>query len=103
MVFATGSEFIAERPTGAGLTLGMGLRDIGGEAGRMIQRRRSPAKPDGLGGVMPHLIGLAGFSAECRCFHLIERSQINFESLPLYVNQKLYDKNYTYRGCNICC
>jgi hypothetical protein len=34
MVFATGSEFIAERPTGAGLTLGMGLRDIGGEAGR---------------------------------------------------------------------
>jgi len=34
MVFATGSEFIAERPTGAGLTLGMGLRDIA-------------AKPDG--------------------------------------------------------
>jgi hypothetical protein len=42
--------------------LGMGLRDIGGEAGRMIQRRRSlwsGAEPDGLGGVMPHLIGLA--------------------------------------------
>lgn len=41
----------AERPTGAGLTLGMGLRDIGGEAGLVMQRRRSPAKPDGLGGV----------------------------------------------------
>ena len=41
---------IAERPTGAGLTLGMGLRDIGGVGGRMTQRRRSPAKPDGLGG-----------------------------------------------------
>ncbi len=68
-MFATWSEFIAERPTGAGLTLGMGLRDIGGEAGRMIQRRRSlwsVAEPDGLGGVMPHLIGLAGFSARCR-------------------------------------
>jgi hypothetical protein len=50
MVFATGSEFIAERPTGAGLTLGMGLRDIGGEAGLVDERRRSPAKPDGLGG-----------------------------------------------------
>jgi hypothetical protein len=66
MVFATGSEFSAERPTGAGLMLGMGLRDIGGEAGRMIQRRRSlwsVAEPDGLGGAMPHLIGLAGL--EC--------------------------------------
>lgn len=64
MVFATGAEFSAERPTGAGLMLGMGLRDIGGEAGRMIQRRRSlwsAAEPEGLGGVMPHLIGLAGF------------------------------------------
>jgi hypothetical protein len=58
MVFATGSEFIAERPTGAGLTLGMGLRDIGGEAGLVIQRRRSlwsVAEPDGLGGVVSHL------------------------------------------------
>lgn len=59
-----GFRVIAERPTGAGLTLGMGLRNIGGEAGRMIQRRRSlwsVAEPDGLGGVMPHLIGLADF------------------------------------------
>ena len=51
---------IAERPTVAGLTLGMGLRDIGGEAGLVDQRRRSPAKPDGLGGVVSILTGEEG-------------------------------------------
>jgi hypothetical protein len=34
MVIFTGLTPIAERPTGAGLTLGMGLREIVGVAGR---------------------------------------------------------------------
>ena len=33
----------------------MGLSDIGGGAGLVNQRRRSPAKPDGLGGVVSNL------------------------------------------------
>jgi hypothetical protein len=85
MVFATSSEFSAERPTGEGLMLGMGLRDIGGEAGRMIQRRRSlwsGAEPDGLGGAKPHLIGLAGFSAECRRVSVKTRARF-FPLAPL--------------------
>jgi hypothetical protein len=51
MVIFTGLTPIAERPTGAGLTLGMGLSCHYCGAGLMTQRRRSPAKPDGLGGV----------------------------------------------------
>jgi hypothetical protein len=85
MVFPASSEFSAERPTGAGLMLGMGLRDIGGEAGRMIQRRRSlwsVAEPDGLGGAMPHLIGLAGFLAECRRVSVKTRARF-FPLAPL--------------------
>ncbi len=47
MVFATGAEFSAERPTGAGLSLGMGLRDIGGEAGLMMRRGRALVERSG--------------------------------------------------------
>ena len=54
---------IAERPTVAGLPLGLGLRDIGGVAGLMDQRRRSPAKQDGLGGVVSMLTGEEGIYA----------------------------------------
>jgi hypothetical protein len=36
------------------------IRDIGGEAGLVDQRRRSPAKPDGLGGVVSILSGEEG-------------------------------------------
>ena len=39
--------------------LGMGLRAIAATAGLMTQRRRSPAKPDGLGGVASMLTGVA--------------------------------------------
>jgi hypothetical protein len=42
----------------------MGLRDIGGEAGLMRERRRSPAKPDGLGGVELLLTDEEGIYAE---------------------------------------
>jgi hypothetical protein len=63
---------IAERPTGAGLTLGMGLRAIGGKAGLMRQRRRSPAKPDGLGGVVSILTGEEGILGERREFACAE-------------------------------
>ena len=54
---------IAERPTVAGLPLGLGLRDIGGVAGLLDQRRRSPAKQDGLGGVVSMLTGEEGIYA----------------------------------------
>jgi hypothetical protein len=40
--------------------LGMGLREISGKAGLVMQRRRSPAKPDGLGGVVSILSGEDG-------------------------------------------
>ncbi len=69
MVFATSSEFSAQRPTGAGLMLGMGLRDICGEAGRRcceggrLWSVADPACPDGAAS---HLIGLAGFLARSR-------------------------------------
>ena len=55
MVIFTGLTPIAERPTGAGLTLGRGLRAITAEQEDDSQRRRSPAKPDGLGSAVSNL------------------------------------------------
>jgi len=63
MVIFTGLTPIAERPTGAGLTLRRGLRAITAEQEDDSQRRRSPAKPDGLGGVVSMLTGTAGILA----------------------------------------
>ena len=82
MVSATGSEFIAERPTGAGQPLRMGLRDIAakpdgrcGEGGRLWSVAE-PACPDGAAS---HLIGPTGFREDAGGY----QSKLGFRFFPL--------------------
>jgi hypothetical protein len=82
-VIFTGLTRIAERPTGAGLPLRMGLRDINGKAGRLGQRRRSPAKPDGLGGVMSNLNSPEGIFAKGGNFLVRRRGRAFFSKRSL--------------------
>ena len=80
MVFATGSEFIAERPTGAGLTLGMGLRDIGGEAGRMMRRGRALVERSGAS-----LPGRRGLAPHRPCWFLARSQRVSVKTrLPIF-------------------
>ena len=57
------------------------IRDIGSEAGLVDQRGRSPAKPDGLGGVVSMLTGEEGILARAGNFWRWEFSAVDMAAV----------------------
>jgi hypothetical protein len=70
MVIVNRLKVIAERPTGASLTLVMRLRETRAEARLVMQRSRSPAMPCGFGGAVSNLGDDEGILARSGIFGL---------------------------------